>query len=774
MAEILGLAASIFAVVQVADRVISLCKQYMECVQDAPSDLQTILVETSTLKAILENIEFLIECDNGQSAIFDSLGGTSGPIQGCHEAMKSLEALFSTGNAPSQGPTSSVKDRARTAFANLTWPLKESKARKLMEDVARYKGTLVLALTADSAAIERELECFDEVYVTVDAIDESNPREDLLKVIRQLATEKRFNKIRLLLTSREYVDIEVVMIEFSMSISMKNEFLDADIRLYTESRLKTEKHIKSWPAELRQETVEALSHGAQGMFRWVVCQIDVLRRIRRRDAIREALCRLPKTLNEAYDRLFGQIEDEDVPYVNSAMKWLCFEAKLNGEDTNVDIQMLAQAVDEDILGDNLEDERLPYDTENLREICGCLITVTPTTLKNGHLQRSVSFAHYTVLEYLASKNRRNPDPFFALDGDGLVLNQAERIFARALCVSDDEFEEYKAVTSPEDENEMSIFPNFGSYCAFTSIDIIIYFDEILSKDNALLCRILEVLDSEKHYYFPLFYIWHCKAGAAKNAGYVRYDDGFSGFETIKWGNTPDLEIRVLVRLLLFGCLHISRVLLERMEPQQAFQAHLDFVYYVFYLRKGSTEFGGHFRGTLTDCFAALYPAASTPSPFSDIDVLKLLIEAGAGNFNPQGALIHFIPLHKHDYRCKGWCVLEKLLSLGADPDASGCYVTPLQIAVANFDVEGVLALLQAGADPNAEGCAAASAWPEDTLLSEFNTLNGWRPVQICRSIRDHEMLADLRLWSIGRHDEDGKKAEQSSIEAILLEYGAED
>lgn len=151
MAEILGLAASIFAVVQVADRVISLCKHYIECVQDAPSDLRTILVETSTLKAILENIEFLIQCDNGQSAIFDSLSGTSGPIQGCHEAMKSLEALFSTGNAPSQGSTSSMKDRARTAVANLTWPLKESKARKLMEDVARYKGTLVLALTADSA-----------------------------------------------------------------------------------------------------------------------------------------------------------------------------------------------------------------------------------------------------------------------------------------------------------------------------------------------------------------------------------------------------------------------------------------------------------------------------------------------------------------------------------------------------------------------------------------------------------------------------------------------
>lgn len=114
-------------------------------------------------------------------------------------------------------------------------------------------------------AIELELERFDEVYITVDAIDESKPREDLLKVIRHLAIEARFNKIRLLLTSREYFDIETVVTEFSMSISMKNEFLDADIRLYAESRLKTEKHVRDWPAELQQETVEALSNGAQGM-----------------------------------------------------------------------------------------------------------------------------------------------------------------------------------------------------------------------------------------------------------------------------------------------------------------------------------------------------------------------------------------------------------------------------------------------------------------------------------------------------------------------------
>jgi len=52
----LSIAASIFAVVQTADRVISLCKFYLELSSDALSDLRVILIEASALKAILDNI----------------------------------------------------------------------------------------------------------------------------------------------------------------------------------------------------------------------------------------------------------------------------------------------------------------------------------------------------------------------------------------------------------------------------------------------------------------------------------------------------------------------------------------------------------------------------------------------------------------------------------------------------------------------------------------------------------------------------------------------
>lgn len=153
MAEAFGLVASIFATVQIADRVISLCKRYIESIRDAPSDLRTILVEVSAMKAVLDSIKFLVTCDNEHPTISNSLRATCGPVEGCLEAMKGLEALFRVETASSQsaGRSRKLKDQALVTLATLAWPLKESKARKLMQDLATYKSTIGLALAADTA-----------------------------------------------------------------------------------------------------------------------------------------------------------------------------------------------------------------------------------------------------------------------------------------------------------------------------------------------------------------------------------------------------------------------------------------------------------------------------------------------------------------------------------------------------------------------------------------------------------------------------------------------
>lgn len=108
---------------------------------------------------------------------------------------------------------------------------------------------------------------FEGVYVLVDALDESTgPREDLLNTLRIIATEARFEKIKLLTTSREYVDIERSMKEHSVAGSMANQFVEEDIRIYVRSAFKSNPRLKRWPDDILDEVEIALTKGASGMY----------------------------------------------------------------------------------------------------------------------------------------------------------------------------------------------------------------------------------------------------------------------------------------------------------------------------------------------------------------------------------------------------------------------------------------------------------------------------------------------------------------------------
>ena len=116
------------------------------------------------------------------------------------------------------------------------------------------------------ACLEAVLKNYDRVFLIVDAVDESSPRKDTLRVLRDLATDARFNKFQILVTSRLYIDIEEVLQEFSMSMSMSNPDVTADIRHFVQSAMQSNPKFRRWSPELLEETQEALAIGAQGMY----------------------------------------------------------------------------------------------------------------------------------------------------------------------------------------------------------------------------------------------------------------------------------------------------------------------------------------------------------------------------------------------------------------------------------------------------------------------------------------------------------------------------
>ena len=188
MAEALVLGPAIVAFVQLADRIIHICRHYIGSVRDAPHDLRIILVEISSLKAVLQNAQFLDNVDDaiGKSTLKDTLDA-------CKQAVVDLEGLFPKDDSLiTQSPDhqagslgspvgmrrvgalvrawvaivrpakSSGQKRQRitptlATLETLAWPLKAERSKKLLNEISRHKETISLALLAESRCVQSAL-----------------------------------------------------------------------------------------------------------------------------------------------------------------------------------------------------------------------------------------------------------------------------------------------------------------------------------------------------------------------------------------------------------------------------------------------------------------------------------------------------------------------------------------------------------------------------------------------------------------------------------------
>ena len=114
-------------------------------------------------------------------------------------------------------------------------------------------------------AVAHLISLFETVYVAIDAIDESETRDELLGILRILATDQRFHRLQILTSGREYRDIEQVMLSLSQPISTSNTFVEQDIRQCVRSKLRSSTYFQRWPSDLLREVEESITVGASGM-----------------------------------------------------------------------------------------------------------------------------------------------------------------------------------------------------------------------------------------------------------------------------------------------------------------------------------------------------------------------------------------------------------------------------------------------------------------------------------------------------------------------------
>ncbi|KAI0271193.1 hypothetical protein BGY98DRAFT_1100336 [Russula aff. rugulosa BPL654] len=152
------------------------------------------------------------------------------------------------------------------------------------------------------------------IYIIVDALDECSnesglptPREEVLELVKNLVGLCAPN-LHICVTSRPEIDIQSALGPLTtLHVSLHDQSgQKKDIVDYISSVVYSDTKMERWREEDRKLVIETLTERANGMFRWVYCQLEALRHCLP-PSLRGILEELPDTLDETYERVLKEI-----------------------------------------------------------------------------------------------------------------------------------------------------------------------------------------------------------------------------------------------------------------------------------------------------------------------------------------------------------------------------------------------------------------------------------------------------------------------------------
>ncbi|KAF9233772.1 hypothetical protein BU15DRAFT_79797 [Melanogaster broomeanus] len=163
------------------------------------------------------------------------------------------------------------------------------------------------------------------------------------------------------------------------------------MHFHISTELESRDRLKILSHDLQDEIRDALMEKADGMFRWVQCQLDRLNDCWSLGDLCEVLDTLPTTLYETYERMLCAIDKKEFGgrVARRALVWLVTTLR------PLTLSQLAQALA--INRDNSASDStiMTMQETDLIEICGSLVSFNERT-------RIITLSHYSVKEYLTS------------------------------------------------------------------------------------------------------------------------------------------------------------------------------------------------------------------------------------------------------------------------------------------------------------------------------------------------------------------------------------
>ncbi|KAF8265678.1 ankyrin repeat-containing domain protein [Lactarius quietus] len=272
------------------------------------------------------------------------------------------------------------------------------------------------------------------IYIILDALDECpdssgipSPRDEVLQLVNELVG-LHLQDLHICATSRPEVDIRAVLEPLAFhSVSLHDESgQKADIADYVRTVVNSSSSMamKRWRDDDKTLVIETLTERADGMFRWVFCQLETLRHCFPPN-LRQFLNELPDTLDETYERILRGINKAQKEDARRLLQCLTVAARpLCVEELAELLAFDFKATNERGVPTLMEDWRWSDQEGAVLSTCSSLIAI----VRDGD-SRVVQFSHFSVKEYLTS-------PRFARStGDvsrfHVDLNAAHTILAQA-------------------------------------------------------------------------------------------------------------------------------------------------------------------------------------------------------------------------------------------------------------------------------------------------------------------------------------------------------
>ncbi|KAI1631083.1 hypothetical protein F4809DRAFT_633900 [Biscogniauxia mediterranea] len=626
-----------------------------------------------------------------------------------------------------------------------------------------YKADRVLSIQDLLDCLGEISRQFERVYIIVDAVDESQPRDVLLKTLSEIGTSERFCQVSLLFTSREEHDIIDTIADVAdccSKISMSNKNVRDDIKAFIHGELERGRPWKIWDTAFLNEIEDRLVQEARGMFRWAVCQLDVLKSQRSKEGILETLRTLPKDIFATYERILTNIPERDKEFARTALALICSNTS---EIPTAEI-LVAACLYNVPYGDIGN-----YTVQTLHDICGCLIHLkklrsTPPTHFNRQNEdakfHQVALAHYTVKEYLFYPGTaEGPAKFFALsrksirNTDLMVIFNGLRHFGA---------QRGNAANAP--------ISRYEEYCLRMTEKALKYRRADILGNEELRCAVMDSLTPEFRHL-----VWLRQSRgiiSIMRHNFPRWNS------LLAWEVWPPNKITgTLANLILLGWLDLAEKYLETSGIKEMRRSEAVKVWTTNLKLKSKPG------GTLLD-FCIRRRGAR--------EFLQLFIRFGA-TFEHENEILYTAMSVFCDHDANGIklnTILKLLLGACANPNPvpsrssnspetpikgkveSGFVFTPLQLAVHHLEPGWVETLLEECADANGRG-TRNGVFPStffdqfsDFEMDRFQNLGQQTPLEICATTQPE--------WSAGDTDNEEVRKARQTIEGLLKRYGAKE